>query len=203
MLADLARGWAAVVAVALMAGCSGASAVPPTVPQETRLALVFTDLDGKELRPLDDPSTKAIALVFILRDCPIANSYLPELNRLHQAFADRGVCLLLVHADPQVTPAQAREHAEAYQIQPRVVLDSEQRWLKQTEATISPEAVVISTAGQIVYRGRIDDQYAGVGKRRAVVTSHDLRDALEAVLADQPVRVGRTEAVGCPIHIGE
>jgi len=51
----------------------------------------------------------------------------------------------------------------------------------------------------LVYRGRIDDQFAGLGKRRTVVTSHDLRDALEATLVGKPVPQPRTEAVGCPI----
>ena len=137
--------------------------------------------------------------MFVLRDCPIANSYLPELNRLHQEFVDRGVVLLLVHTDPQVTEAEAREHARAYQIQPRVVLDPQQIWVKRSGANISPEAVVYSTTGQIVYCGRIDAQYAGVGRRRAVVTSHDLRDALQAIITDQPVPVARTGAIGCPI----
>jgi hypothetical protein len=51
----------------------------------------------------------------------------------------------------------------------------------------------------LVYLGRIDNRYVGFGKRREQVTAHDLRDALEAVLAGRPVPRRRTEAVGCDI----
>jgi hypothetical protein len=49
------------------------------------------------------------------------------------------------------------------------------------------------------YRGRIDDRYFAPGKRRAEPASHDLRAALEAVLAGKPVPRAETEAIGCPI----
>ena len=80
-----------------------------------------------------------------------------------------------------------------------VALDPRHEWVKRVRPTIAPEAAVFSPTGDLLYRGRIDDQYAGLGKRRTNVTSHDLRDALEAILAGEPVPVARTDAVGCPI----
>jgi len=53
------------------------------------------------------------------------------------------------------------------------------------------------TDGERKYLGRIDDLYADLGKRRARATSLDLRDALDAVLADRPVPRPVTQAVGC------
>jgi redoxin len=189
----------------LIAGCSGsAGSLPakesPAVPEDkSHWPPTFVDLDGHELRPAENTETKAIALVFVLRDCPISNSYMPELNRLHDEFATRGVQMLLVQADSETTAPEAREHAKQYEIKSGVILDPRHEWVKQAGAATSPEAVVFSTAGQIVYRGRIDDQYVGLGKRRAVVTSHDLREALEAIVTGQPVPQPRTEAIGCPI----
>jgi len=159
----------------------------------------LVDLDGRELGPASDPGVKAIALLFVLSDCPISNAYIPELNRLHQAFGTSGIPLILVHADPATTPDQARQHAHEYKIELPVVLDADHAWMKRAGASTAPEAAVFSTTGALLYRGRIDNQYAGLGKRRAVVTSHDLRDALKAVLAGQPIGEPRTEAIGCPI----
>jgi hypothetical protein len=208
MTADSLIRLQGVLVLALVAGCSGAADVSPSlqgVPAagstaaEDRWDPVFVDLDGRELRPAQDPATKAVAVVFILRECPIANSYVPELNRLHEHFSSRGVHPVLIHADPDTTIDQARNHASEYQLRSPVVLDPRQEWVKLAGATVSPEAVVFSRTGEIVYRGRIDDQYVGLGKRRTTVTSHDLQDALEAVLAGQPVSPPRTEAVGCLI----
>jgi hypothetical protein len=159
----------------------------------------LVDLDGRELGPAGDAGVKAIALLFVLSDCPISNAYIPELNRLHQAFSTSGIPLILVHVDEATTPDEARQHAREYKIELPVVLDPDHAWVRKAGASTAPEAAVFSRTGELLYRGRIDNQYAGLGKRRAVVTSHDLRDALNAVLTGQPIGQPRTEAIGCPI----
>src|SRR4029453_7022083 len=193
--------------LALFAGCSPAASSSPPAPAtaqenppgESRFSPVFIDVNGNQLRPAAAPPPQAIALVFILADCPLANSYPPELNRLHQSFASRGIRLILVHADSTISAAAAAGHTRQYQIEPPVILDPDHRWVKTAQATASPEAVVFSPAGQIVYRGRIDDQYVALGKRRAAVTSHDLKDAFEAILADKSPAHTQTEPIGCLI----
>jgi hypothetical protein len=58
---------------------------------------------------------------------------------------------------------------------------------------------VLDTRGAIKYRGRIDNFYAALGKPRQRATSHDLRNALAAVVAGRTVEPPRTEALGCYI----
>lgn len=62
---------------------------------------------------------------------------------------------------------------------------------------MTPETVVIDRSGAVRYRGRIDNFYVAFGRSRQVVTVHDLRDALDAVLAGKPVAAPDTEPVGC------
>ncbi len=124
---------------------------------------------------------------------------MPELNRLHEHFAPRGAPIVLVHADPSITAEKARQHAQEYKSDCPVAIDRDHTWVRGFGITTAPEAVIFSATESLLYRGRIDNQYAGLGKRRTVVTSHDLRDALEAILAGKPVPEPRTEAVGCPI----
>jgi hypothetical protein len=157
----------------------------------------FVDIDRREHRPAADSAIKAVALVFILPDCPIANSYAPELNRLHDKFGARGIRLLVVHADPAMTPEHAREHAAEYELQPPVVLDPGHEWVRLAGATKTPEAAVFSRSGELLYRGRIDDRFVDLGQRRVEATQRDLREALEAIAAGRPVTQPRTEAVGC------
>lgn len=160
-------------------------------------ALKLIDLQGRELWPLSNKAIKALSLVFILPDCPICNAYIPELNRLNDDLNKSGVRLILIYADTAVTVEEAAKHAQEYELRMPVALDPNRTWIKQAEATIAPEAAVFSPTGELLYRGRIDNQYAGLGKRRATVTSHDLRDACEAISAGQPVKEPRTEAIGC------
>ena len=51
------------------------------------------------------------------------------------------------------------------------------------------------------YRGRIDNRYASDGKRRDDPTTHELVDALEAVLAGEAPAIAQTKAFGCPLPI--
>jgi tetratricopeptide (TPR) repeat protein len=57
--------------------------------------------------------------------------------------------------------------------------------------------VVVSSAGSVVYRGRIDDRLVAIGKERAAPTRKDLREVLEAVAAGKPPPQSRTEVIGC------
>lgn len=142
---------------------------------------------------------RAVAMIFVLPDCPIANSYAPEYSRLNAEFLPQGIPVVVVYVDPELTAVKMGEHARQYLIKGPVVLDSLLSWGNRAGATKTPEAVVFSLDGSLIYRGRIDDRYVKVGKSRTVATSHDLRNALEAVVAGKPVTNRFTEAVGCHI----
>jgi hypothetical protein len=166
----------------------------------------LTDIHGIEHRPFQDGKAVANVLVFTLQDCPIANSYVPTLNKLVDDYGPRGIRLLLVHVDPQLTIEEARKHAEEYQVKAPVIVDRAHEWVSFAGATRSPEVVVYSPAGEVLYTGRIDDKYAALGKRRTHVSAHNLRDALDAILAGRPVSHPVTQAVGCfipPLEMGD
>jgi hypothetical protein len=55
----------------------------------------------------------------------------------------------------------------------------------------------VYAGGRVVYRGRIDDRYVDLGLERPAATTHDLADALAAVVAGKPVPHPNTQAVGC------
>jgi hypothetical protein len=200
-------------AMSLIVGCGPSDAPKRQVAQandqldiQSTSLPALTDIHGIEHRPIQHSDAIANVLVFTLQDCPIANSYVPTLNKLVDDYGPRGIRLLLVHVDPQLTIDEARKHAEEYQIKAPVVVDRKHDWVNFAGATRSPEVAVFSPAGEVLYTGRIDDKYAGLGKRRTHVSAHDLRDALDAILAGRPVPQPKTDAVGCfipPLALGE
>jgi len=171
--------------------------------------LAIHDIDGNQQIVIDSNSVapqsvkKATVLIFINTDCPIANSYHPALKRLADEFCglhENCDCrLILVHANPSLTVPEARKHQQDFDIQVPIVLDPDQRIAKTLKALVTPEAIVIDPAGNVLYRGRIDDRFATNGKRRDEPSTHELKDALTALAKDQPVAVRETEAYGCPI----
>jgi hypothetical protein len=67
------------------------------------------------------------------------------------------------------------------------------------KATTVPEVFLFDGEEQLLYRGRIDDTYAGIGKKRPQARTHDLRDRLDALVAHKPIAFAHLPAVGCPI----
>jgi hypothetical protein len=100
-----------------------------------------------------------------------------------------------------MTDEQARQHSREYGhgAYPKIV-DRTHALVKATGAAINPTAVVIRPDESIAYRGRIDNSFAAIGKQRRVVTEHDLRDALDAVIAGKLVAKPETSPIGCYIQ---
>src|SRR5436190_10295787 len=69
---------------------------------------------------------KAVVLYFITVDCPVGNSYVPEVNRLREAYAGRGVAFYAVQADPTVAEATVAKYARDYRYTFPLLLDSTQ-----------------------------------------------------------------------------
>ena len=53
--------------------------------------------------------------------------------------------------------------------------------------------------GVPIYHGRIDNRYADLGVSRPQATERDLRDALAAIVAGNPVPHHFVKAIGCSI----
>jgi thiol-disulfide isomerase/thioredoxin len=142
----------------------------------------------------------AIVLFFVTPECPLSNSYVPEMNRIQEAYANRGVLVYAVLADIGVPAAVSARYARDYRYAFPMLLDEEQALIHLAGATVTPQAAVLSGEGKLLYLGRIDNRVEEFGKRRAQVTSADLRDALDRVLAGKPVAHPLTKSIGCAIQ---
>jgi len=155
------------------------------------------DLENRTIDPLQaNAGAKAVVFLFTATDCPISNRYAPEIQRLYQAYSDKGVKFFLIYPNPADTPALIREHAKSFGYSAEALRDPKQALAKFVGATITPEAAVYA-GGRVAYRGRIDDRVVDLGLERPAATKHDLADALAAIVAGKPVAQSTTQAVGC------
>ena len=139
-----------------------------------------------------DPPT---VYVFTTTDCPIANRYAPEIQRLASKFAGK-FRFVLVYPVPSDSPVMIRAHVQKFGYSIETQRDVDQKLVKLTGATVTPEVAVVDGT-RVLYRGRIDDRYVELGKDRPEPTKRDLEAALEAVVAGKPIAVRETRAVGC------
>src|SRR5579875_3969618 len=154
------------------------------------------DLNGQSKNPFSSDA-RARVFLFVRSDCPITNRYAPELQRIAAEFASRHVDFWIVYPDPTENAQRIRNHIAEYHLPGTPLRDPEHILVKRAEATIAPEAAVFNASGQLEYHGRIDDRYVDIGKTRPAPQTHDLEDAIQAVLAGKAVAHPATQAVGC------
>ena len=176
-------------AVALLSGQSSGRDGPR--------AEVWVNTQGVKVDPLHPPKGKTGVLVFMMTDCPIANSYAPELHRIVSKYSAKGILFGVVYVDSELPAEAIQRHAEEFPVGCTVIADPSRTLAYRAGAKVSPEAVVIGPKGDIVYRGRIDDRATGYGKILPQPRRHDLRLTLDAILAGKPVPRASTPCVGC------
>lgn len=155
------------------------------------------DLNGRRVDLLAAPAAKAIVLLFTNSTCPISNRYAPDVARLYDIFASKGISFWLVYPGRFDSPDSIRQHLKEYSYPMRALRDPDLSLADATGATVTPEAVVVAPDGRPLYRGRIDDRYVTLGTMRPSATTHDLESALDSILAGKPVRKADGPAVGC------
>lgn len=170
--------------------------------------LAFT-LDQHPLRTLADPaSTRAVLLFFVASECPISNRTFPEMQRLRQLFASRGVRTWFVYPDSTERPAGVLAHQHAFDTGGDPLLDPDGTLTRLARARVTPEAAILIPAPSTpagwrpVYTGRIDDRFLHLGVERPAPTQLFVQQALDALLAGRPVPAATGSPVGCSILTG-
>ncbi len=145
------------------------------------------------------PNHRGALLFFLDRECPVSNGYAPEMARLAQLARSGKLAVLGIYSDQSITIQEAIQHAKEYALRFDVVVDKAQSLATASGVVIVPQAVIADSKGQTVYRGRINDLYSADGTRRLMATRHDLRNALEAFMANKAVSAAGGEPFGCPL----
>jgi hypothetical protein len=162
-------------------------------------AVQVSDTTGTLRAPLELHDHKAAVLIFVGVDCPISNSYAPQINQIVSDYAKQPLDFYIVYSDSKVTADAAKKHAKDFGYTCPALLDNQQLLLKKVKATVTPEVAVVDSRQQVVYLGRIDNWYEDFGKQRYAATTHELRDALDEIIAGKKVEKAVTKVVGCPL----
>jgi thiol-disulfide isomerase/thioredoxin len=156
----------------------------------------FTDIRYLS-RSLDDfGAKKAFVLVFTNTSCPLVQRYYPTLQALAKEYAAKEVQFIAINASEDDSIVAMATQAVKFELDFPFVKDFGCVCASRLGVRRTPEALVLDGEKRLCYRGRIDDQYR-LGGSRKEPTSHDLKDALEAVLAGRKVAKAETEVDGC------
>jgi hypothetical protein len=67
-------------------------------------------------------------------------------------------------------------------------------------ATVTPEAILITSDSTVLYKGAIDNWYKALGRASNKPTEQYLQEAIDHVLRHEPPPVRSTDPIGCLIN---
>ncbi|MBX7168545.1 MAG: redoxin domain-containing protein [Pirellulales bacterium] len=181
----------------MLAAESATSAVGKSIA-----AFSLQDFRGKQVALGDFPEAKAVVVVFLGVECPLAKLYGPRLMELAEAYQAQGVQFIGIDSNRQDSITELAAYARAHGIEFPVLKDAGNVVADQFGAQRTPEVFLLDAERVVRYHGRIDDQYGfttGGGYARPEIRHRDLAAALDALLAGQPVTTTETEVPGCII----
>ena len=145
----------------------------------------------------DDPDQVSV-YIFLHENCIISQYYTLPLKDLHTEYASEQIAFIGLFPNLSSKPDKIQAFKEDYRIPFSLKTDYYHKKMEAFGATVTPEVVVYNETQQTtLYKGRIDDSYARVGKKKRVTSTSELRDVLEAIRTNQPISVSDTPAVGC------
>jgi peroxiredoxin len=159
------------------------------------------DTDGNLVSLGDFRDAPALLVIFLCNHCPYVKHVRHELAKLTREYRDKGVASVGINSNdvasyPDDRPElMAREKAEVGYPFP-YLYDETQEVAKAYQAACTPDFYVFDRDRKLVYRGQMDGSRPG---NDLPVTGSDLRAALDAVLAGQPVPEVQRPSMGCNI----
>ncbi len=144
---------------------------------------------------------KALLVMFICRHCPYVVHVQEELARLGRDYAEKPLGIVAISANdvanyPEDAPERLKDMARKLGFQFPYCYDESQQTAKAYTAACTPDLFLFDGDRRLVYRGQLDASRPGNG---IAVTGKDLRTAIEAVLAGQPVSGQQIPSIGCNI----
>lgn len=200
--------WAGVMLSIVASGCG--RQLPETLAIGAPApAFTLPGIDGRTHSLDDYARSPVLVVVFTCNHCPVAQLYEQRIQRLHADYRDRGVTVVAINPDsPKAVPLEDLAYTDLPDTPAGMAARAAHRKLDfpylydgdaQAAATAfkvvaTPQVFVFDAGRRLRYVGRLDDDI-----RADRVTTHYARDAIDALLAQKPVRLATTPVEGCAI----
>jgi peroxiredoxin len=163
-------------------------------------AFTLKGVDGK-MHSLPDYADKQVVVVIVsCNHCPTVVQYEDRMIAIQRDYASKSFQLIAINGNetdnhPTDDFPHMAERAKAKGFNFPYLRDDDQKVVRALGAVRTPEVFLFGPDRTLVYHGRIDDNADSPSK----VRRHDLRQALDEVLAGKPVTVPNTVSVGCTV----
>ena len=144
---------------------------------------------------------QALLVMFICQHCPFVKHIQDQLAQLGQDYASQNLGIVAISANdaekyPDDGPDSLKAMAQTLGFTFPLCYDETQATAKAYTAACTPDFFLFDANRQLIYRGQLDDSRPGNDKP---VTGQDLRAAIDAALANQPINPNQMPSIGCNI----
>jgi thiol-disulfide isomerase/thioredoxin len=194
----------------LFAGAAVASEQPPTLAVSAPMpSFSLPGIDGKTYTDQSFGSAKILVLVFTCAHCPTAQAYQERIKKLVSDYSPKGVTLVainpnhaaavrldeLAYSDLSDSFEEMQERAKVEKFNFVWLDDGPKQEVSHKYGPVAtPHVFIFDKARKLRFEGRIDDS-----ERESLATSHDTRNALDALLAGKEPPVTSTRVFGCSV----
>ncbi|MEW6302330.1 MAG: redoxin family protein [Verrucomicrobiota bacterium] len=166
-------------------------------------------VDDKNYALEDFAKAKLLVVIFTCNHCPTAQFYEDRIIKIVDDYQSKGVAVVAIspndpssvrlnelgYTDLSDSFEEMKIRASHKRFNFPYLYDGDKEAASRAYGPIAtPHAFVFDAERKLRYVGRIDDS-----ERPEFVKTHDLRNALDALLAGKPVEVAQTKAFGCSI----
>jgi peroxiredoxin len=150
--------------------------------------------DGKRQALFGPEPRSATLVLFLSARCPCSRGYDERIRRIAEEYAPQGLRTVAVFSGADESDAEITQHAREAGYPFPLFRDPGNEFADRCAAKITPEAFLLDTKRVVRYHGRIDDSRVD-----AEVRTHDLRNALDALLAGHLPLKPEVRSFGCAI----
>lgn len=158
-------------------------------------------VSGKNLSLQELKSDIATVIMFICNHCPYVKHIQKELVQLAQDYQTKNIAFIAINANdisryPEDDPTKMKAIANQFHYPFPYLFDESQTVAQAYDAACTPDFYIFDKNLICVYRGQLDDSRPG---NNIPVTGKDMRAALDAILANQPISPVQKPSTGCNI----
>ncbi len=157
--------------------------------------------DGSVISRDDFRGGKGLLVVFLCNHCPYVKHVAPELARIGSEYPAKGIAVVGISSNdvvhhPEDSPELMRTEAKTQGYQFPYLYDATQSVAQAYKAACTPDFFLFDAELHLVYRGQLDDSRP---KQGSLPDGKDLRQALDALLAQTSISEVQKPSVGCNI----
>lgn len=150
---------------------------------------------------LADFEGKPLLVVFSCNHCPFVLHILDSFTAFADEYSEKGLSVAMINANdvahyPDDSPEKMVDLVNQYNIGFHYLYDESQQVAKAYNAACTPDLYLFDADHKLVYRGQYDGARPG---NDIEVTGNDLREAVNALLAGEPISNQQQPSMGCNI----